>query len=63
VVWLVQDSAVLGLLGASGEARACIERLDPRGRVFAQRLGHIWGMNQGTAEDNNGFKRTVMIWR
>jgi hypothetical protein len=25
-------------------------------------LGHIWGMKQGTARDNSGIERSVMIW-
>jgi hypothetical protein len=32
------------------------------GRVPRSCLGHVWGMNQGTAGDNSGSQRAVVIW-
>jgi hypothetical protein len=26
-----------------------------------RRLGHVWGMDEGTARDNSGIERSVMI--
>ena len=25
-------------------------------------MGHVWGMDQGTAGDSSGIKRTVVTW-
>jgi hypothetical protein len=34
-----------------------------RGAPIAERrLGHVWGMDEGTARDNSGTERSVMIW-
>jgi hypothetical protein len=30
--------------------------------MIERRVGHVWGMDEGTARDNSGIERSVVIW-
>jgi hypothetical protein len=57
-------SLIFGREGRSwaGSPSSWTGTLTRRRSVIAQRrLGHIWGMDEGTARDNSGCRRTVVI--